>query len=234
MSNDIFFGGNAFSIQPKVKRKTSPPVKPVPEVVSQQTILNIIRDDKLRLETKALISLIYISGGRIGEVLKVRPMDLHKIDDSLIRVSLITEKNKRTPQREVPVFLNPIEKEMVGYILQYIDAKQSIHELKDSEPIFHKSQPTIRKRLKRILVTVRANDMANKSIIEDYSLGTHPHYFRHCRATHFTIQYRLNAFELTNVMGWSDTRMAERYVHLDWKNVAETMKREGDVRVDFR
>ena len=202
--------------------------KPVPEAITQEEILNIINSPRLKLETKALLSLMYVTGGRISEVLLLRPMDIHHSEgEDSIAIDMVTKKNKKSKNRVVPVILNPIELEMMRIAKKYIAAR----EIKTVDKIFPFGQNKAWRKLKMIKISIRVTTPEGERQ-EEYPLALYPHYFRHCRATHFVTLYHLNAFELTNVMGWSDARPAEVYVHLDSSHIADTMRREYKKKVD--
>ena len=203
------------------KKKIRVAVKPVPEVITKEAILEIIEDPKLKYETKALIAILYLTGGRISEVLAVRPMDIVKAADNVITFKLINSKNRRTKRKVIPIILlNDVERKMMKYIFDFYTAKNTPADAR----IFTFTRHNAWRRLQKINeIIVRASDYKNKVEIDDMEFKLHPHYFRHCRATHLANDYNLSAIDIQNAMGWSDTRPLSIYAHGDWRTMAQKM-----------
>lgn len=230
------------SISVKTRRHKREKKKPMPDAIPQDVVLQIIetgteviKNAYNRNKVIVALCLMYLTGGRINEVKQIRPSDISaptssdgKTPDTLY-IDMVTEKNRNIKRRQIPIFLNPIERKMMSYVLKFI-AEEQIDPLK---PILEKLNERVGRRyIKRIQIPIRATDPKTGNPI-NITLGIYPHYFRHCRATHFVQLYHLNTFQLVKVMGWTDARPAMIYVHLDSSDVADTMKREYNKRVEI-
>jgi integrase len=199
------------------------PKKPVAYTISIEEILQLgkqINDPEL----KTLYYLLYLSGARVSEALNMKVKDIQFSYNNDIRLavfSILTEKNKQHPIREVPVIIKGYEKEMMETIELYISNKLM------GEKIFNISRNNAWNKMARILTTiVRANDKKNNRIIESFEKRINPHYLRHCRLTHLRREYGFDAINLMQYAGWSSVQPAQTYLHLGYKDLIKKMKKE--------
>ena len=149
--------------------------------------------EKIQLITdprdKALCSLLYATGGRINEVLKIKKTNIF-LKEGYMLINLFTEKNPLHPKRIVPI---PAEKEnwLVEPILTYLNFC--------SETLFNFTDRSARK-------------------ITHKWFSCHPHHLRHCRITHLFSVYNANPERVRLLMGWADERPIKVYSHLIWQD----------------
>lgn len=92
---------------------------------------------------------------------------------------------------------------------------------RSEDHIFNISRTNAWNRLAKVEISTRA--IQGKDIIEDYVKGVNPHYLRHCRLTHLVQTYGFNELQLMRFAGWTNTKPAIVYVHLNWMDLAKVM-----------
>ena len=154
---------------------------------------------------KALIALVYLSAGRISEVLKLMPEDVTVKDDFMV-VNLWTAKRKKgVKTRKVPV---PLTHPLLKYFVLWFQ------QVKRNQPIFHNlydpSKPISRVQAWKILKRAKADMWL--------------HLLRHIRLSELVEKYNFDPFRLQQFAGWSDVKPASFYVHLGWQASAEKLR----------
>ena len=197
-------------------------VKPVPEAMTMSQLAELgERYDNP--QDRALFYFCYLTGARISEALDVTPGDIEKHRNEklgeYLTVRLLTRKNRRAKIRDVPVPMQQLEKTMVSYVNKWVSVSEG--------SIFPGlSRTNAWNRLSRIKITVRA--IHGKEIIQDLNKGVNPHYLRHCRLTHLVQHYGFNELQLMRFAGWTNTRPAIVYVHLNWMDLAKVMSQASN------
>lgn len=161
------------------------------------------------LRDRALLSTLYLTNSRIGEVVKrvYKHQIEHRIVDNhefLLFKNLYTEKNKNHPKRNVPVMISK-ENKFTDLILEYL--KVCPHD----KPIFNFTRQWAWNLLKR-----------------NWKLK--PHDLRHTRITHLITEYDLGETAIMRLAGWSGARGSQEkmmliYSHLRWQDIARMMIR---------
>jgi len=173
----------------------------------------------LNPQHKAFISCIYLTGCRISELLgnknpnkPTKPILRNQIElenyndkEVLMFYNIPTLKRKKAKGKPIIVYRNiPIlvkdEKPFVKLLLAHIN------ELRLDQPLFSFSRVTAWRIVYK-------------------KMGLFPHYFRHLRNTHWVQNYGLSPMDLRIVNGWKDSRPADIYTHLNWRNVVDKMVR---------
>lgn len=139
---------------------------------------------------KALCAILYGTGARINEVLKLRKQNFEEREGHLL-ISLFTEKNKLHPIRTIPISFKR-EPWLIEPIQNYLRVC--------SEQLFSFSDRTVRK------------------ITHKY-FGCHPHWFRHSRTTHLISIFNAHPEKIRLWMGWKDERPLKVYSHLFWREL---------------
>lgn len=201
--------------------------KPVPEAMSMSEILKLGERYEAP-QDRALLYFCYLTGCRITEALEARVEDIQRTRHvrlgEMATVKLITLKNRRVPFRIVPVLMKEIEEPMVSYIYSYIEVEGR----SGKEKIFAWLQRTNAwNRMSKRKIMVRAIDKSRKQIIPEFVKKVNPHYLRHCRLTHLVQHYSFNEIQLMRFAGWTNTKPAIVYVHLDWMDLAKVMSQAG-------
>jgi len=176
--------------------------KPPSRQEIEEAIFNVqdIRD-------KALIATLYLTGGRISEVLKLYREDLsfQKLEErEYLVVKLQTLKRKKgVEERLIPI---PTREPLLQYLIQWLSF------VKLGQPVFYSyhnpDKPIDRHQAWRI--------------IKKASEKLWCHLLRHGRLSELATE--MTAFELQQFAGWSDVRPALYYVSLDWKQLARKIE----------
>jgi len=176
------------------------------------------------LRYQALISFIYLTGARVEEVCKYiiekNPKRIIKkepapilertlkgqpilkkqitIDDEFMTIYNVRtlKRNKYIP-RAIPILIKK-EQKFMEIIKEYLNT------LNEDDPLF----PIVRSRAYQIMSKV----------------GLFPHYLRHLRLTHLTIEYGFRVAELMEFTGWGSSHSADSYIHLNVANLKDRMK----------
>lgn len=205
--------------------------KPVSEALTMgdiYTIGNRYEDP----QSRALFFLCYLTGARISEALAVTPRDINTANlkglGDCVTVRLLTRKNKKVPIRDVPVLMAHKEGEMMAYVSSYI----SVEGPAKTDKIFgHLTRTNAWNKLTSQKIIVRA--LHGRKILEEHEQRINPHYLRHCRLTHLVQHYGLNDIQLMRFAGWSNTKPAIVYVHLNWMDLARVMQNAQAMQNDF-
>lgn len=216
--------------QIEAKKKRGPPKdykhkKPKPEPVSMDEIyaLGMTSD----LQTRLIFFMLYLTGGRISEVMQIRRRDITEETIEgvpVVMVKLITRKNRKEPQREIPIVKNSSHSDgkMLDEVLRALEAAT----YSPDSFLFVLSKKTYERMIKRLTANLDAFEWNDFGIRERVSFQDFPlfcHYLRHCRATDLVKVYGYTVLELTKYMGWSDPRMSSTYIHLNMKDAVRKM-----------
>ncbi len=162
----------------------------------------------------ALISLLFSTGGRISEVLKLKK-DNFRIDEKHIilvampvlkrykKIGLIemaNGKKKWRTKKEIGYRTFPIriDEPLVKYFVNYVDAKK--------KNIFK-------------IGRIRAYQ-----IITELEPDIYPHWFRSQRASQLAFEYGFQEHDLIEYFMWRNYLTAFRYSRMGWKGLASKME----------
>ncbi len=179
------------------------------EILTKKDVLKLIKTaDNVR--DKALISSLYESGCRIGELLGLRIKDLTFDDYGAVAIV-----NGKTGVRRVRLVSSA---SLISNWLEY-------HPNRNSEKSFLWTGTTTNNnyadRLSYDYIRTRIKEIAKKSGIEK---DVNPHAFRHSRATH--LANKLTEAQMKILFGWTkDSNMASVYVHLSGRDVDNAILR---------
>ena len=179
---------------------------PLPKITTREDVLKLIQSCKT-VRDKALISVLYESGCRIGELLNLKLSDIEF--DSYGSVLIV---NGKTGSRRVRICGKAVD-----YLKEWVNVN---HPTKNpNDRLFPISYRALDKVLKNI------NDRAklNKRI--------HFHMFRHGRATE--LSSKLTEMELDIFMGWElGSDMPRTYVHLSGKDIEQKILQISGISKD--
>lgn len=163
------------------------------------------------VQINALISLLFLTGGRVSEILS---MQKHQVETQEVNgKTILLFKNrpilkkrkygKQIPLQTVPIYYDQ-EPELCGTILYYVESLP-----KRDTPLFEFSR-------QKAWVLIR------KVIGEEYCV----HWLRHSRVTDMVLRKRWNEQTIVKFLGWSDSRQFGHYTHLRWQELAELTKED--------
>ena len=166
--------------------------------------LDLIPDDKIR----AFFYLVYATGAREGEALMVKKEDIYSKETEqgeFIYINLLTEKNRMLANRHIPISCcNKQERDLAITLKCFSIAAEPGKYIFFNEPI--KTTSKLRK-IRRL---------------SEKFLGKNPHFLRHCRLTHLVTEFNFNEYELVKYAGWTDSRPAKYYIHLQTSDIEKS------------
>jgi len=173
---------------------------------------------------QALISVLFETGGRVGEVLSLRKSNfilshpevilvmkmpvlkryekVEKIPDQTKKSGYRWKTKKKEDYRTIPI---PRNSPLVPYILGYLN------KLKSDELLFPFTRQTAFNYIRKI----------GKRLDKDLEL--YPHWFRAQKASYLASVHDYDVFSLKEFFKWKDDKMAEFYASLGWKGLARKM-----------
>jgi len=160
---------------------------PRDDIMSPKEILKTLKDCN-NSQVQAFISLLWLTGARIGEIKMLKAQDITN-QANFIQIEMPTLKTRvktTMPRRRLKI---PKDNVFYNFFKQWINENT----FADEDLIFDYSIRYIRRKLKE----------ANPD--------TYPHLFRHTLAT--MLSREVDAFTLKEWFGWRTMDMPMRYVH---------------------
>lgn len=184
--------------------RTHPPEneKPVPDRATfpDPDMVRRLIDATKNMRDAALISSLWDTGARIGELLACQWQHVREQGDSHLRIRLPKSKTKK---RTVPVSRDTTER-LEKWREKHPGPDPAMYVWSPLQEPRQISYRAIRDML------LRTKDRAG---IPD-RIDVNPHAFRKGRATHLGSQDTINAPKLMQVMGWKKLETAKRYIDL--------------------
>lgn len=179
---------------------------PIPNISKIRSDINIIANNR----DKALITLAYLTAGRISEILELKAGDISLIKEEnrpVLLIDMPNRKHRKQKRKYIPIPLDTSEGDMANVITEYC---------KSLNP--------------ETLLFPSAWHGNLKPISEQWAwsicykhLGFNPHYLRHIRLTHLATMYNFSDQLLIQFAGWSDSRPAKHYISLKWQDILKKM-----------
>ena len=224
----------------KTKRKH--PVKPLLDPLPLETIIQHWKQFRAISWKKAsLYAIGYLTGARVSEIKELRRKDITIIkreNKEIMLIKLITLKNQRHKTRIIPIVRTG------EYIEMFDDLKEWIKMFRSWEKLFPYSRQWLRIMLTpRQTRRFRVKRMRRTNLKEEYPLietrgyywGSkkvkevkRPYYFhflRHCRLSHLATYHHFDALKLMYWAGWTDPKLANIYVRMDWWALAKAVQK---------
>jgi len=176
---------------------------------------------------KVLIRLLWVTGRRISEILKVKVQDINFSDNQIsFHIDKKTEKINGIRQKKDLIKLKPIDEKTAAILKAYIQEE----ELKPEEYLFKsRFKPNHHITRQRAFKIVR--NCALKAGIEKVgNKPPHPHHFRHTYAIDIAKKLKTPADlrKLQMIMEHSNLGVTEQYLQFaDWE-LKEIVENIGD------
>lgn len=189
-----------------------------------EEIYNLAQKSK-RNADKILIYILFLSCGRISEVLKLHKKDIVWTtlngQNVVIFKDMIVLKRRDTIRRSVPVIRDDdeIKEKMFSEIKAYLELIPE-----DTMLLFPKlTRFNAHVRLKR-QIKMHVTGFKDKENI-DFETNLFLHYLRHCGVTYLVNKYpKMDILKLTNFVGWAKPDMATRYYSSSWLDLLKGME----------
>jgi integrase len=202
--------------------------KPVPDVSYIIDTAQSIQNERL----KCLFVLLYLTGGRICELVRKKGYDITSlIKDKSTKTykynkTINPEKNKYSIKKKQISFENKNGREVV--LISIRNEKHKKKKYKETPiPLDRPENKILIEIIKPYLNTL---EMESELFPFGYQYAYrllkpyfNPHWFRHIRATHLTLNYDLPTPLLRKYMGWTDDRQAGTYQELRWDDILEKL-----------
>lgn len=208
----------------EIRRKS-----PIPMAIPPERLFRIIHKiNKLdyikKWDLTALASFLYLTGGRISEVLDIKRSNIEtkRINENLeiFVVNIKTLKSRIYPMRIIPIAPIKTDKPFYDIFHKFL----SNNEYADDDYIFpFQTRFIINKKFKKVKIkNLLQLDPINKEWIrQDFNL--HPHYLRHCRLSHLASVFDYNEIDLMRFAGWASIKPCVFYVKLSYKDLLKKM-----------
>jgi integrase len=202
-------------------------VKPIPFPISREEIWEL--GQRLRNEEqRAMFYTLYLTGARVSEALQIQKRDvwMEQVGDNNVLVfKVLTSKvTSMIPTRNLPVPCLGIEGNMAMVVWQY---RENLG--REEERLFHYSRRRAYNICTGLIVDTRAIN-PDRTYTELLGFKLHPHYLRHCRATHLVVYHGMNnPYDLMKWFGWTDPRRPMTYLQLDWRDMLKVMLSQSRV-----
>lgn len=153
---------------------------------------------------RAIFFTMYASGARSIELTRVKKEDI-VLNGKWLLINLWTAKHRLHPIRVVPINCDK-EYWLAQEILNFKAKAEN-----DSDKLFllHANEQTTTRYYRRLCSKY---------------FGTSPHSLRHSRITHWKVMFDLDSLDLQQLAGWSNTKPATIYAHLDWTTVTKKLE----------
>ena len=181
---------------------------------------------------KCLFVLLYLTGGRICELVRRKGYDItNKIKDKTNRIyrynkQANSEKDKTSVKRKQISFEEKKGRKVMLITLR--NEKNRRRKVKELPIPLDKQENIILVGL--IMPYLNSLEMESELFPFGYQYAYrilkpyfNPHWFRHIRATHLTIKYDLPVHLLRTFMGWTDDRQASAYQEMRWGDILDKL-----------
>lgn len=186
--------------------KTPKAPKKLPGVLDIKQIsqlLDIQETDPLSLRDKAIMELIYSSGLRLSEIVRLNPIDLNLSDKSLTVIG----KGDKTR-------MLPIGNEAIKSLRSWLSCRNELAN-PEEEALFVGSRGN---RLSKRSIQSRIKHWARKNGIQQ---DVYPHLLRHSFATHM-LEASGDLRAVQELLGHKDISTTQVYTHLDFEHLSKT------------
>lgn len=188
----MFMNGSSWSRQRRLKENIG---KNIP---TQEKIIQLGNSFD-QLQHKILFFLLYLTAGRISEVMALKRDNFQFVVRNNRPIMLIDMPNRKHKKRKTKTLGIPLDAEtdITKPVAEYIT--HGVGELFTFRSV---------RRAEQILEKIDMN----------------PHWIRHIRLTHLLTIYDFKETQQQFYAGWTDTRPAAIYTELDWYDLTKKIK----------
>lgn len=199
---------SAINIKPQLSRK-------LPEDLLTKNDIDALIDAAPNTRDRALISVLYESGMRRGEMFSIKIKNVTFDENG----SVVTIPTGKTGARRIRlVFASSFLRQWLDVHPRKLDREAPVF-CSLSEPFNVLSETGLRYQMRRIAEKAHIHKRIN------------PHMFRHARCTH--LAEHLTEQQLKSYVGWTaGSDMAKIYVHLSGKDVDNAILRMNGIEID--
>ncbi len=158
-------------------------------------------DNSLRLQHKAFISLLWFTGGRVGEILPLKRREIEVVDEAKQQYRIYIPPEGKTGAREILIV------DKWGYVGQYLhefkgDANSLIFATRNGKASYMWFRKMLTETARRAGITKKVN----------------PHWFRHSAATALA-NAGMTGLIMSPYLGWvAGSDMPSRYLHMSGRS----------------
>jgi len=149
--------------------------------------------------TKALFIMLYLTAGRVSEIVyELRKKDLviqYKRGRTVLLINMPNRKHRKRHFKDIPI---PLDKEeaLLNLLNQYLKT------LREDEVLFNFGK-------------IRAYQLIRKAT------GWNNHWIRHLRLTHLVVNHDFNEHLLVRFAGWTNSLPAQEYMEIRWTDILD-------------
>ncbi len=186
--------------------------KKLPESLSVNEVQKLLKGfekRKMDIRNKAIISILYFCGLRVGELCNLELRDVDLINSKLIYI----KSGKGNKDRNVPINNN-----CLNNLLEYKQIRESF--IKNKRNVY-------------FFIGARGDKLSNRSVekmVDNHALKflpgkkIHPHIFRHSCATHL-LQRGVNVKIVQEILGHSNMSTTSIYLHIAGEEKREAINK---------
>lgn len=203
-------------------------------------LVELISNSFKTLQERAFFSCVYLTAGRISEILPKKHLFKHTYEKVKVGDKEMTARNKaKSPiiasTEQIPHNYTGLRKENITFeeidnikIMRFfIENRKNPKNVTKNIPI-----PIVREYAMVAMIKEYIKDLEPESVLFPFSVskgegiinkaaGLNAHFLRHIRATHLTMDYEFTEFQLMMFMGWQDGTPASKYIRIDWTKLVK-------------
>lgn len=161
--------------------------------------IKVIAANLKNLRTRALFILLYLTAGRVSElVYELKKKDLviqHKRGRTVLLINMPNLKHRKRHFKDIPV---PLDKEEA--LLELLN--HYLKTLQDNEVLFNFGR-------------IRSYQIIRQAT------GWNNHWIRHLRLTHLVLNHDFNEQLLVKFAGWTNSLPARAYMEIRWTDILD-------------
>ena len=184
---------NVLEKDPSISVKRPKKENKIPIVLTKEEVVKLI-DAAQTLKSKLIMQLLYSSGLRVSEIVKIKPSDFDFAENS----GWVREGKGKKDRMFI------LSKKLVDKLKKFLERH------KDWVYVFSKEKPLTTRNIQKIVKNARENAGINKEV--------HPHTLRHSFATHL-LDAGVDLRKIQFLLGHSSIATTQIYTHVSQEQV---------------